>query len=245
MSKKIIIGNMKTKSNYEEIIEYIQKIKEKVTEPNVLFAPTSLYIPYFKEAGLKVCLQDIFFERDGSFTGEILPSQAKSMGIQYAIVGHSERRIYLDESNQMINKKIKTGLASKMGLVLCVGETKEEKALMETKEVIKRQLFTALKGVDDLKNLVIAYEPVWAIGTGKFPTKKELQKIIVFIKDFIKEIKGGQEVRVLYGGSVRSRTVQIFNQIEELDGYLVGGSSNDAQEFLKIIESIEGTTTLF
>ncbi len=238
MSKKIIIGNMKTKMNYDKVINYIDKVKGKVTEPNVIFAPTSLYIPYFKEAGLKVCLQDIFFEKEGSYTGEILPSQARSMGIRYAIVGHSERRIHLKESNQSINKKIKAGLESRMGIVLCVGETKEEKALMETKEVIRRQLFTALKGVDDLTNLVIAYEPVWAIGSGKIPTKRELQKIVVFIKEFIKEIKH-EEVRVLYGGSVRSKSIPIFNQIEGLDGYLIGGASTSAEEFLKIIELCE------
>ncbi len=240
MSKKIIIGNMKTKMSYEKVLNYVEKMKGKVTEPNVIFAPTSLYIPYFKEAGLKVGLQDIFFEKEGSYTGEILPTQAKSMGIRYAIVGHSERRIHLKESNQMINKKIKAGLESKMGLVLCVGESKEEKALMETKEVIRRQIFTALKGIDDLKNLVIAYEPVWAIGSGKIPSKRELQKIVVFIKEFVKEIKNGSEIKVLYGGSIRSKNIAIFNQIEELDGYLIGGASNDPEEFLRIIEVTEG-----
>lgn len=238
MSKKIIIGNMKTKMNYDKVVDYIDKMRGKVTEPNVIFAPTSLYIPFFKKAGLKVCLQDIFFEKEGSYTGEILPTQARSFGIRYAIVGHSERRIHLKESNQTINKKIKAGLSSRMGIVLCVGETKEEKALMETKEVIRRQLFTALKGVDDLKNLVIAYEPIWAIGSGKIPTKRELQKIVAFIKEFIKEIKH-QEVRVLYGGSVRSKTIPMFNQIEGLDGYLIGGASTSAEEFLRIIELCE------
>jgi triosephosphate isomerase len=239
MSKKIIIGNMKTKLDYDHVQKYIEKMKGKVTQPNVLFAPTSIYIPYFKEAGLKVCLQDIFFEKEGSYTGEILPFQAKSMGVRYAIVGHSERRMHSKENNQTINKKIKTGLESRMGIVLCVGETKEEKALMETKEVIRRQIFTALKGIDDLHNLVIAYEPIWAIGSGKIPSKRELQKIVSFIKEYIKEIKNGEEVRVIYGGSVRSKTIPIFNQIEDLDGYLIGGASTSAEEFLKIIEQCE------
>lgn len=239
MSKKIIIANMKTKLNAKEIKEYLKKLDGQITYPGVVFMPTSLYVPYFIEKGYKVGLQDIFFEKDGSYTGEILPSQAKSIGIKYVMVGHSERRIHLNESNQIINKKIKNALAENMGVVLCVGETKEEKALMETKEVIRRQLFTALKGVTNLKNFIIAYEPVWAIGSGKIPSKRELTKTIDFIKEFVGEMKDGVKVKVLYGGSVRSKSMPIFNQIENLDGYLIGGASCDAEEFLKIIELCE------
>lgn len=239
MSKKIIIANMKTKSNYSDIKQYLKTLDGKVTYSGVIFMPTSLYAPYFIEKGYKVGLQDIFFEKEGSYTGEILPCQAKSLGIKYVMVGHSERRIYLNESNQTINKKIKNALEAKMGVVLCVGETKEEKALMETKEAIRRQLFTALKGIENLKNLIIAYEPVWAIGSGKIPSKRELAKTVDFIKEFVAEIKDGEKVKVLYGGSVRSKSLPIFNQIENLDGYLIGGASNDAEEFLKIIELCE------
>lgn len=239
MSKKIIIANMKTKSNYSDIKQYLKALDGKVTYSGVIFMPTSLYAAYFIEKGYKVGLQDIFFEKEGSYTGEILPCQAKSLGIKYVMVGHSERRMHLNESNQTINKKIKNALEEKMGVVLCVGETKEEKALMETKEAIRRQLFTALKGIENLKNLIIAYEPVWAIGSGKIPSKRELAKIVDFIKEFVAEIKDGEKVKVLYGGSVRSKSLPIFNQIENLDGYLIGGASNDAEEFLKIIELCE------
>lgn len=239
MAKKIIIANMKTKSNFNDMKKYLKALDGRVTYSGVIFMPTSLYASYFIEKGYKVGLQDIFFEKEGSYTGEILPYQAKSLGIKYVMVGHSERRMYLNESNQTINKKIKNALEAKMGVVLCVGETKEEKALMETKEAIRRQLFTALKGIDNLKNLIIAYEPVWAIGSGKIPTKRELAKTVDFIKEFVSEIKEGEKVKVLYGGSVRSKSLPIFNQIDNLDGYLIGGASNDAEEFLKIIELCE------
>jgi len=126
-----------------------------------------------------------------------------------------------------------------MGIVLCVGESMEEKVLLETEDVLKRQIFTALKGIDDLKNIVIAYEPVWAIGTGKIPTKRELVNAINFIKDFVKELKRGQEIKVLYGGSVNTKNIKSLNTIEEIDGYLIGGASSKPEEFIDIINEIE------
>jgi len=239
MGKKIIIGNLKTKMNYEDVVEYIDKINGKISYPAVILLPTSLYVPYFKDLNIKLGLQNIFFENEGSYTGEILPIQAKSMGIKYALIGHSERRKNLKENNQMINKKIKAALNEKMGIILCIGETLEEKVLLETEDVLKRQIFTALKGIDDLKNIVIAYEPVWAIGTGKIPTERELVSAIKFIKNFVKEFKRGQEIKVLYGGSVNMDNIKSLNKIEEIDGYLIGGASNNPSEFLNIIEEIE------
>lgn len=239
MGKKIIIGNLKTKMNYEDVVEYIDKINGKISYPAVILLPTSLYVPYFKDLNIKLGLQNIFFENEGAYTGEILPTQAKSMGIKYALIGHSERRKNLKENNQMINKKIKAALNEKMGIILCIGETLEEKVLLETEDVLKRQIFTALKGIDDLKNIVIAYEPVWAIGTGKIPTERELVSAIKFIKNFVKEFKRGQDIKVLYGGSVNMDNIKSLNKIEEIDGYLIGGASNNPSEFLNIIEEIE------
>ena len=239
MDKKIVIGNLKTNMSYEKAIKYIERIRDRITYPAVILIPTSLYVPYFKDLNIKLGVQNIYFENEGSYTGEILPSQAKSMGIKYALVGHSERRKNLKENNQMINKKIKAGLKENMGIVLCVGESMEEKVLLETEDVLKRQIFTALKGIDDLKNIVIAYEPVWAIGTGKIPTKRELVNAINFIKDFVKELKRGQEIKVLYGGSVNTKNIKSLNTIEEIDGYLIGGASSKPEEFIDIINEIE------
>lgn len=239
MGKKIIIGNLKTKMNYDDVVEYIDKINGKISYPAVILLPTSLYVPYFKDLNIKLGLQNIFFENEGAYTGEILPTQAKSMGIKYALIGHSERRKNLKENNQMINKKIKAALNEKMGIILCIGETLEEKVLLETEDVLKRQIFTALKGIDDLKNIVIAYEPVWAIGTGKIPTERELVSAIKFIKNFVKEFKRGQDIKILYGGSVNMDNIKSLNKIKEIDGYLIGGASNNPSEFLNIIEEIE------
>lgn len=239
MGKKIIIGNLKTKMKYEDITKYIEKIRGNITYPAVILLPTSLYIPYFKELNIRLGVQNIFFENEGAYTGEILPVQARSMGLKYALVGHSERRKNLKENNQMINKKIKSGLKENMGIILCVGETIEEKVLLETEDVLKRQLFTALKGIDNLKNIVIAYEPVWSIGTGKIPTERELVNTIKFIKNFIKELKRNQQVKVLYGGSVNIENIKELNKIDEIDGYLIGGSSNKPEEFMEIIKEVE------
>lgn len=237
MARKIVIGNMKTKSNYEEILTYVEEIK-KLSYSGLILMPTSLYMPFFLNTGIKLGVQNIFYENTGSYTGEILPSQAKSMGIRYALVGHSERRKYLKESNQIINKKVIAGLEAKMGVVLCIGEDMEDKLKQETESVLKRQLFTALKGVEDLKNLVIAYEPVWAIGSGKTPTKRELKMNIKCIKDFIKTFTD-VDVKVLYGGSVDSSNIENFLSIDTIDGFLIGGASNDASELKKIISIIK------
>lgn len=239
MAKKIIIGNMKNKMNYEDVKEYIRDLKGKIDYNAVILLPTAIYLPYFEKLNVKLGLQNVYESNTGSHTGEILPSQAKSMGVKYTLVGHSERRD--NETNQMINKKIKAALEQDMGIVLCVGETKEEKNMMETEEVIKREIYTALKGIDDLKNIVIAYEPIWAIGTGKTPTKRVLTKTIKFIKTFINEMKDGQNVKVLYGGSVRRKNIRTLITIKELDGYLVGGASCNSKEFLDIINEVKGS----
>lgn len=240
MAKKIIIGNMKTKMTYEEVKEYIKEMKGNINYKAVILLPSAIYLPYFKRLNIKLGLQNIFEAEEGAYTGEILPKQAKSLGVKYTLVGHSERRKNAKETNQIINKKIKAALKEDMGIVLCIGETLEEKNMMETEEVIKRELFTALKGINNLKNIVIAYEPIWAIGTGTTPTKRDLTKTIKFIKSFIKEMKDGQEVKVLYGGSVSLKSVKNLNTINEIDGYLIGGASCNAKELLSIIDEVKG-----
>lgn len=239
MAKKIIIGNMKTKMTYDEVREYIKELKGNIKYKAVILLPSSIYLPYFKKLNVKLGLQNVFEANEGAYTGEILPIQAKSMKIKYTLVGHSERRKNSKETNQIINKKIKAALEQDMGIVLCIGETIEEKNMMETEEVLKREIYTALKGIDNLKNIVIAYEPIWSIGTGKTPTKRELTKTIKFIKSFVKEMKDGQEVKVLYGGSVSEKNIKSLNTIEEIDGYLIGGASCNAKEFLNIIEEVK------
>lgn len=239
MDKKILIGNMKTKCDYQEVQEYIEKMKDHIDYPGLILMPTSLYVPLFQTLDVKIGLQNIYCENEGSYTGEVLPSQARSMGIRYALVGHSERRKFLHENNQLINKKMKAGIEANMGLVLCVGEDTEEKLMLETEEVLKRQIFTALRGIDDLKNIVIAYEPVWAIGTGEIPTIRELRQNVTFIKNFVRDLKEGSSIKVLYGGSINAENIKELIQIEELDGFLVGGASNNPYEFMDIIDTLE------
>lgn len=241
MAKRVVIGNMKTTMNYDDVIAYIDRMKKELRYTGVILCPTSLYMPYFKEANFKLGLQNIFYENTGSYTGEILPSQAKSMKIKYTIIGHSERRNYLNESNTVINKKVKTAVDNKMGVILCIGETKEERTMMRTEEVLRKQIYMALKGIDNLKNVVIAYEPIWSIGTGLVPSKRDLEKTIKMIKHYIKEYKEGYEMNVLYGGSVNSENIEELVTIKEINGFLVGGASTKADEFLKIIDVVKGS----
>lgn len=232
---KIILGNMKSRMTYDEVIEYIDEIKDKIDYSKVVLFPSNIYINEFKKLNIKLGLQNII--EDDIITGEITFSQAKSMGIDYAIVGHSERRSKLYEDNVMINEKIKN--IKNMGIVLCIGETQEEKTKLETEEVLKRQIYTALKDVDDMKNIIIAYEPIWAIGTGEIPSLYELKKAISTIKKFVREIKN-TNVKVLYGGSVNKENIKELNDVDLIDGFLIGGACLKVQEFLEIIDIVKG-----
>lgn len=239
-TKKIVIGNLKTKMDINDISKYLKVINEQVIDKEVVICPTSIYIPYFLKQRYSVGLQNTFVNDEGSYTGEITPKQAVSMGIKYTIIGHSERRIHLDETDELINRKVISAINSNMRVILCVGETLEEKQMLKTDMVLRRQLVNALNGlsIDMLDNVTIAYEPVWAIGTNNVASNKEIERTANYIRMILHQNRGYENMRIIYGGSVNEQNIKELNQIKNISGFLVGGASNDAKKFLKIIEEV-------
>ncbi|MEG1647688.1 MAG: triose-phosphate isomerase [Bacilli bacterium] len=229
MGNKIVIGNMKMNLTYNEICDYVTKIN--VDSKQLIICPSSIYIPYFIGHNYKVGIQNVFFKNSGAYTGEISSLQCKSLNIDYAIVGHSERRILFKEDDETINMKIKSVLANNMSVILCVGEHKNEDA----NQIIKKQLMLALEDISDIENVVIAYEPVWAIGTNEIPTNEVIYDTIKYIKELIYK-KFNKNIKVLYGGSINEKNIELLMKISNCDGFLVGGASTKINEFLKIIE---------
>lgn len=223
---KLVIGNMKMNLTLEEIKNYVGKINYN---DSVVICPTSLYVPYFKNCHVGV--QNTYYKEKGAYTGEISPMQCASMGIEYTILGHSERRAYFNETDDIINLKIMEALSNNLKVILCVGEKDGE----DVEQVLESELSGSLANLVDLSNIIIAYEPIWAIGTGKIPTNEQIMKTTQYIKNLIKEYYE-TDIKVLYGGSVNKDNIESLNTITNVDGFLVGGASTKVDEFNRIIE---------
>lgn len=227
MKNKLIIANMKMYMDYKDIYNYIREI-ENITYENIIFLPSAIFIPYFLNKNYKVGIQNIHYEQKGAHTGDICPEQIKMM-INYALVGHSERR--QKETDEIINKKIKSLLDNNMTPILCVGENENE----DFKKVVKKELTKDLDNIENIENIIIAYEPIWSIGTNKIPTNEQIEHNIKYIKQLIHQ-KYNSEVKVLYGGSVNSENIELLMQNESVDGFLIGSASTKVNELKKIIE---------
>lgn len=238
--KKIVVANLKMNLNIGEISNYLKEINEKIESPNVVICPTSIYIPYFLNKNFSVGIQNIYSKNEGAFTGEISPRQAISMGIRYAIIGHSERRNYFEEKDSMINEKVKASLEQKITPIFCIGETIEQKSMLRTERVLKQQILMGLRDMkkDDLEKVYIAYEPVWSIGSGEIPTNLEIERIVEYIKLIVSKEFDYSDIKVLYGGSVNEKNISELNQIKNLSGYLVGGASLDPNKLLSIVNEV-------
>ncbi len=235
--RKIIIGNMKMNLTLNEIRKYIDKTVNHNKE--FIICPSSLYAPYFVDAGFNVGIQNISEHGLGSYTGEISVNQILSMGIQYVIIGHSERRELFNETDEIINHKLRKTISNNLTAILCVGETLNDKIQRLTQTKIRTQLLSALKDIDSnyVHNIIIAYEPVWAIGTGNLPTKQEIMDMVDYIKQLI-NTKYGFIPKVLYGGSTNEKNIEEINTIKGVDGFLIGGSCLIPEKFVKIIETV-------
>ncbi len=237
---KLIVGNLKMSLNLREIALYINEINENLmTQNDIVICPSYIYIPYFTDKKYNIGTQDVSMYEKGSYTGEVSAYQLKSMGIKYAIVGHSERRKYFNETDEIIHKKISQCLENRITPIICIGESKEEKLLMKTEQVIRRSILDLLQGFnrEELENVIIAYEPLWAIGSGITPTSVEIEETSRFIKDLVKSAFK-IDITVLYGGSIRLSNISKFTNLKITDGFLIGGASTIADEFIKIIEEI-------
>lgn len=237
MANKLIIANHKMNLDVKELKEYLEGLKE-INSKNVVICPTSIYIPYFLNKKFKVGIQNTFIHSKGAYTGEVSPMQAKSLGVSYTIIGHSERRSYLEENDSLINKKVIEALKYNLKVILCIGETLEEKNMLKTDKILKRQLINDLRNIELIDNIVIAYEPVWAIGSGIIPNNKEISATVSYIRGIIDNLYPNNNIKVVYGGSINEKNIEKLNKIECLDGFLIGGTSLNPTSFLKIIEVV-------
>ena len=236
MENKLIVGNIKMNMKFGELSNYLNYFKN-INRDNVVICPSYIYIPYFLNYNLNVGSQNVCAYEDGGYTGEVSAKQLSSIGVKYTIIGHSERRIKLNETNKEINEKIKKSLEANLKVILCIGETLEELNLLKRELVLKRQIRDSLYNIEDLSNIVIAYEPVWSIGTNKLPSINELEEIIKFIKELVYHMYK-IDIKVIYGGSINERNVDNFNKIKNLDGFLIGSASINPISFLEIIKKI-------
>ena len=210
----IVALNNKSNLEKEEFINYLEGLKNIKTNSNLILCPTFLNIPLVN-IDIPIGSQNVSINDNGAFTGEISAKQLKSFNVKYAIVGHSERREYQRETNEEIKEKINKLKENDITPILCIGESKEERDNNTYKEVLKEELSI----LDTNSNVIIAYEPIWSIGTGVIPTNKEIEEVFKFIKDMFPNNK------VLYGGSANVDNVDTLKQIELIDGYLLGGLS--------------------
>lgn len=229
MINKLLVLNMKMYMDIDDVNEYINEIK--ITDNNVIFCPESIYLPYFVDKYKNVAIQSIYPKDNGAYTGCVSAMHAKKIGVNYAIVGHSECRKYFRLTDEEINEKVISVLNNDLNVILCIGETLEEKESLKTYERIKYQLDTALKDITS-NNIIIAYEPIFSIGTGVVPTNDEIYDIIKYIKEVLKD--KGLNLKVIYGGSVSSKNIAELSKIENVDGFMVGKSSSIKEEVLKM-----------
>lgn len=235
MKSFLVVANLKMNLSAKQLIPYLNKINS-YSKNNLVICPTSIYIPYFLKHSYKVGIQNIFYENEGSYTGEISPFQASSLGIEYAIVGHSNRRILFHETDLEIHKKIMKCLENKLKVVVCIGETLEEKNMMKTSSVLKKQIMMDLRGIQDLSNVYIAYEPVWAIGSKKVPSNQDIKDTVNYIKELVMESNQYENVKVLYGGSIDEENIELITKISNIDGILLGNSALNAEQLLTIMK---------
>ena len=243
----LIAGNWKMNLTREEAKDLAQKIKDGIDltlKHEVLLAPSFTNLEtvkkVIKETKILLAAQNMFWEEKGAFTGEVSPIQLKDIGCNYVIIGHSERRNIFGETDEIINKKIKSALKNEINVIMCIGETLTERETGKTYEVLRKQLENGLKEIDknSISKIVIAYEPVWAIGTGKTATPTQAEEAHMFIREKIKDLYDrdiSDKIRILYGGSVKAENIDDLMAQKNIDGVLVGGESLKADKFLRII----------
>ncbi len=246
MRRPLIAANWKMHKTIGEAVDYAGRLLPLVkgtADVDKLIAPpfTALSAVSSALAGsdILVAAQDVFYEEKGAFTGEISPTMVKDAGGSFVIAGHSERRQYFKETDTIVNKKAKAALKAGLGVILCMGETLEERNTNRTFDVIKRQVVEGLSGFSEaeFEKMVLAYEPIWAIGTGVTATPAQAEEAHGFIRSIVKEIFGGvaDDLRILYGGSVKPENIDDIMARPNVDGALVGGASLDPQVFSKLV----------
>lgn len=245
MRKPVIIGNWKMNKDLDEAKKLVKEIISEKLDNNVekVVCVPFVYVTEVRKLleGTDIGLgaQNMFFETKGAFTGEISPVMLKSCGVSYVILGHSERRTIFNETDEIINKKVKSALQYKLIPILCCGETLEERNLGIEKDIVEKQITNTLDdiSVNDIEKVIIAYEPIWAIGTGLTASSDDAENMIKFIREILYDIYGNlsENIRIQYGGSVKPNNIKDLMQKENVDGALVGGACLESTSFCELI----------
>lgn len=248
MRTPIIAGNWKMYKTTKESVDFVRQLADKfkgTVDREIVVCPVYLSIPGVVDAlrfsNLQVGAQDAHWENEGAYTGNVSPSMLKDAGVKYVILGHSEKRQYDAETDQRINRKLKNVLKNNLRAIVCVGETLQEREAGKTEKVIETQLAGCFEGIGlgDLASIVIAYEPVWAIGTGKNATPEQANDVHVFIRKWIGQKynqEAAQALRIQYGGSVKPENIKQLMAQPDIDGALVGGASLKTDSFAAIVQ---------
>ena len=248
MRRPIIAGNWKMNKSITEALDLIEVLKQEVTsftEVDIVVCPPFVFLWPMKKSlegsNIQLGAQDMYWEGSGAYTGEVSPSMLKDVGCQYVIIGHSERREYFGETNEIINKKLKAAHRYNLLPIVCVGERLAEREGGLTYQVVQDHISGGLNGLtsDQMLKTTIAYEPVWAIGTGKTATSQQAQEVHLFIRERLTDLYGSEisrRVRIQYGGSVKPENISELMGQPDIDGALVGGASLDAQTFTRIVK---------
>ncbi|WPK10251.1 triose-phosphate isomerase [Lysinibacillus louembei] len=249
MRKPIIAGNWKMYKTFDEAVEFVEAVQDKIPANDkvdaVICAP-ALYLPILvqiqADSELAIGAQNMHFENEGAFTGEVSPSQLASVGVDYVVLGHSERREMFNETDEAVNKKVRAALNHDIVPIICCGETLEEREAGQTTAKVSGQIRAALEGFtgEEVTHMVIAYEPIWAIGTGKTATADDANETCGAIRAVVNELYGSEvaeAVRIQYGGSVKPENIVELLSKEHIDGALVGGASLQPESYLKLLEA--------
>jgi len=248
MRTPVIAGNWKMYKTPEEARAFVREFLPLVADASgveIVLAPAfpslSDVAVMTRDAKVGVASQNVHFAEEGAYTGEVSPRMVREAGASYAIIGHSERRQYFAETDESVNRKVRAALAAGLVPILCLGETLAERESGRTIEVVERQIRAGLADVpaSEAKRFLLAYEPVWAIGTGRTATPAQAQEVHAFLRGTLKELWGeaaGASVRILYGGSVKPENIAELMSMEDIDGALVGGASLSAASFARIVK---------
>ncbi len=243
MRRKIVAGNWKMNMLPNEAMDFINNLEPKIEDAKsevILCVPfTDLWYALLTAQDkntIHIGAQNMHYEESGAYTGEVAPEMLSCLHVEYVIIGHSERREYFNETDETVNLKVKAALKHGLSPIICVGETLEERENNKTEEKVTSQIHKALEGLtrEDLENIIIAYEPIWAIGTGKTAEKEDAEDTIKIIREQVKKDFETDAVSILYGGSVKKDNAKDLFSMENIDGALVGGASLKVDDFAEI-----------
>lgn len=248
MRKPIIAGNWKMFKTRDEVLAFVYAVNEKMPSTDLVDSVVCAPALYLRDlvkrqgANLKIGAQNMHFAEEGAFTGEIAPKMLVDTGVNYVIIGHSERRAMFNETDESVNKKLHAAFNHSLTPILCVGEMLEHREGGQTEVVIKEQIVKDLEGLtpEQVTELVIAYEPIWAIGTGKTATPEVADETCGFIRETVKELYGeavSEAIRIQYGGSVKVNNIKELMAKPNIDGALIGGASLEADNFIYFVEA--------